>query len=247
MLKFNKRSNKNIVKGGTHVGIMLSFIIFISFVLFLYIFLGPRMSGGDKVSNLEFLKIQLIEELSEELIIFGVYIEDSASGCIQLIDFLNNVENDNLKVRSDSEILDSYKNGNNLIIDQNIDDDSFLKVYFSEGFEDLSSSSLSCDLLQKDEDYSITYIHIDSIILETKILEIIEEYEESSKGYNEIKLRLGLSFNEFAFDFIYQNQTSIGTSKEAHRFLEVHADEIPILYITNQSEIKSGLLNIKIW
>ena len=55
---------KNRKKGGTHVGMMLSFVIFITFITFLYTIIQPSIQvQKSKQVTLDVLKENLIREI----------------------------------------------------------------------------------------------------------------------------------------------------------------------------------------
>ena len=55
-------------KGGTHVGFILSFVIFVTFLIFLYsMLIEPTKTNQDKQYLLENLRINLIENILNDL------------------------------------------------------------------------------------------------------------------------------------------------------------------------------------
>ncbi|HJX50915.1 MAG TPA: hypothetical protein VJ438_05640, partial [Candidatus Nanoarchaeia archaeon] len=100
---------------------------------------------------------------------------------------------------------------------------------------------LSCYALT---DYSIGSVKIDKYIFEKNMYEFIDYYKNN---YEDIKTQLKIpTENEFGIGFIQRNGTKIEVGQETAP-KNVYADEIPIQYVNNNSDIVTGFMNIKIW
>ena len=65
-------------KRGSHVGIVLSFVIFVTFLAFLYTIIEPTIKiQQDKESLLNYLKIELMETFSADLTSTSITINKS--------------------------------------------------------------------------------------------------------------------------------------------------------------------------
>lgn len=237
--------NKN--RKGSHVGVILSFMIFITFLVFIYPLLIKPVIETNKVNQyvLDDLKTKLTEEASAELTISSVETSTNTNqNCIELKNFISATEiNSNIIVKNSNGVnQQGYVSGNNLKIDRNDNNNVFFKVSYSREFEALSETIINCEIIQENN-YEIGLIRTDKYIFETKIINLTKEYEINYEG---LKTILGLPLrNEFDFSFIYGNKTSIGTKKEVS--ISIYAEEISVQYINKNGDISSGKINIRVW
>src|SRR3989338_4723442 len=67
-------------KRGSHVGVMLSFVIFVTLLIFLYSAIQPlTKTKKEKQSLLDFLKVELIKKFSADLTTVTISVDDSIS------------------------------------------------------------------------------------------------------------------------------------------------------------------------
>ena len=250
-------------KKGSHIGIILSFTIFVSFVFFFYVMVQPAIKYETKQNQIELLKGRIIEEASEELKSFSVtayWSGQNIPACLKLENFVNvaNIE-EGIRARNYDRNLDFYLSDNDVYV--KIYGDSFIKIYESVEFEGMGSAegmSGCAELVNGPSGYVIGFTRIEERIFETKIIKLIENYFEN---YEEVKEELGIPRgNEFALGFVYSNGTEIGFSYSGGEFVftgnsniippkvaNVFADESPIEYISSNASKKIGKIKIIIW
>ena len=237
-------------KRGSHVGVVLSFIIFITFMAFLYTMIEPAIKmKEDKQFILNYLEIELIERLSEDLTSITVIIDKTITqDCVELVDSMNEeLINNKLITKDNSEnVLESKTLDNNLFINRGDGQTDFFKIRISEEFEPIEEGKIpGCKPLKKDkEEYKIGSINVNKYLFETKIIELKENY---SSDYDSLKKELNISIgNEFGFDFIYNNGTIIGT-KTGETKRDIYIEDIPVQYIDKEANILPGVIRIKVW
>ena len=128
-------------RGGTHVGFVLSFIIFVTFLTFLYsIIIEPITNQENKQSILENLRIKLVENVSSGLMISSISTEGSTQNCIRLNGLIGDLGiNSRIIVKNELEkIQTSYVLGSDLEIVRSDINNTFFKIYYSEKFEELN-------------------------------------------------------------------------------------------------------------
>ena len=236
-------------KKGSHVGIILSFVIFVTFLIFLYSILEPAIRmQRDKESLLDYLKIELIKRFSEDLTSSSVSIIEVQQECIvieNLVDELNIPPEVIVKGES-GYIFPNKIDGSNLMVDlAGGTGEFFFKIYYSEEFEESSGGSFgSCNKLIQDGTYTIGLVRTDEYVFETKINDLINEYETNYDGLkSELKIPSG---SEFGFSLIHSNETRVGTEEEEIS-TNIYAREIPVQYVDRESNINSGFINILVW
>ncbi len=234
MKKFNKK--------GTHVGVILSLVIFVSFLIFLYIVIEPALRTPEgKQSLIDSLKLRLPEEFSADLTTVTISATPDSADCLQIDNTVLGVSELNASVKDGGGALVDFENtGNYLIIDWTGNQD-FFKIYYSEEeFKDYSSS-FTCS---NTEIIIVSSLKTEKKIFETKIVSFISLYESN---YGEIKEVLKIpSGDEFSFSFTYSNGTVISPIEE-NPSVNIYAENINIQYIDKEANINSGILTIRVW
>lgn len=234
-------------KKGSHVGIVISFLIFITFVLFIYLIVQPSLSGEEKRTFLESLEQSLIKESTAELTTASVKLSGSpdGSGCFQLDSFMSETGmGENITAKNDGGTsLTTEVSGNNLEITDN--GDSFFRVYYSEEFSPTSGSLSGCDSLSEGGGYDIGLLKTNDEIFESKIKSLIQDYKNNLDGLKEV-----LDFpdtNEFGLNFTYSNGTSISVGQEEVVGTSVFVGDRQIQYISESGLKEIGKLNVRVW
>ena len=134
---------------GSHVSFIISFVLFISFLIFFIGILNPfeRVETG-KNSLLKHLENKLVEEASGEVMIISA-LEDITAGCGDI----NALNIGNYAIKQEA---------------------NFLKIYSSDKF---APSTFSCDPAQTG--YKIGLIRTQNYVFKSKILELNKSYEDN--------------------------------------------------------------------
>ena len=234
-------------KKGSHIGFVLSFIIFTTFLIFLYpLLIKPAIeSNKDNQYLLDGLKIKLTEEISAELTISSVEANTGTNqNCIELSNFISNTGiNSNIIIKNHVGVIQQGNvSGDSLRINRGDNNDVFFKVSYSEEFDVLNDPIITCKKIQENQ-YEIGLVRTEKYVFETKIINLINRYESN---YESLKITLELpERNEFDFSFIYDNKTSIGIKKEVS--VNIYAKDIPVQYVNKKGDILLGNINIRIW
>ncbi|OGJ13284.1 hypothetical protein A3K82_01860 [Candidatus Pacearchaeota archaeon RBG_19FT_COMBO_34_9] len=206
-------------------------------------------TGEDKKATLDYLRTKIIENVTAEFISASIQLNSSnpfstSKNCIILEGFLASTEMyyPNIIIQDkNGYIQEAYADFANLKINRLNKDFLFFRAYYSPEFNALGDNpSLSCYTLK---DYSGS-VKADKYIFEKNMYEFIDLYRNN---YENLKTQLKIpTENEFGFAFIQRNGTKIEVSQEITS-KNVYADEIPIQYVNNNSNIVTGFMNIKIW
>jgi len=230
---------------GSHVGIVLSFVVFITCLIFLYTALEPAISSQKGKENIvKNLHIELKERFSERLIT-AIIANDSnpeAYDCVRI----NNSELDTLDLNtlsknSSGEIISSNLSGEFLYVDWS-GNETYFKIYYSEEiFED---SPIERDCINTTTIYYQGLITWKKQVFASKVVETIDRYETN---YDSTKSELGVPLDsDFGFNFKLSNGTELKT-KEINISKDIYVEEFPIQYIDERADIKFGILRIKVW
>lgn len=234
---------------GSHVGIVISFIMFVTFVFFFYIIIQPTITSESKKNLFDYLRGQTAYILSENVTEVSVIVnQQNSSSCVELQDFfIKTGIGDKFIVRTDSGSVTSQKNINNLRIDR--DGNLFFRIYGSEEFDVGGGAISGCQILTENSGYTLGLIKTDKNVFETKIIDFIENY---STDYENMKKQLRIpAENEFGFDFVYADGTNISAQnfqiQPPTSSTNIYVDEIQVQYISRDAAREAGLLRIKIW
>ncbi|MAG79032.1 hypothetical protein CMI40_01505 [Candidatus Pacearchaeota archaeon] len=236
-------------KRGSHVGVMLSFVIFVTFLVFLYSVLEPvTQVERDKQFLLDYLKIELTKMSSTNLTSVTISINDSydlsSKDCLR-ISHVSEVGGLNSIVKNENNTPINFQSSTNNI-EWEHDNKRFFKIYYSEEqFTNFQIGLNGCLGPKEDEDYSIKLIKIDRYIFETKINSIATEHQNK---YGALKGKLKIPIgSEFSFSLINSSRDIIAKTEEKDISVNIYVDEISIQYIDEEANINSGFLIIKVW
>ena len=240
-----KRFNKN----GSHVGVIISFVMFITFLIFLYLIITPTINKQkDKSSVLNNLEKRLIENLSSDLTFLSLKVIADSGGaqCVNLVNFSIDSEMDfNLVIKDqDGMTRTAHKKDPELQIGGN--GLNFLKVYNSEEFNELDDEiNQNCEVLIKDEgNYSFGLMRTQKYVFEKKIFSLLNTYKND---YENLKEEFSIPRgSEFAFSFKLNNESTIGRN-ELNLSTSIYEKRILTAYVDNNTNIVPGYLNIKVW
>jgi len=234
-------------KKGSHVGVMVSFLIFVTFILFVRSILEPVIvSDEDKKNLAKEIGERIIENVSYEIISTTILIESSTtSSCLSLNSFFFGSQmNEKIVVRDEDEnVVSSSYTSENLRINRQSSSDKFFKVYCSENFDIIDEESSTCESLTEGTGYEIGVVKKSSYVSEDKIIELINSYSNYSKLKSELNVP---NSTEIGVGFIYANGSEIKTP-EKDATTNIYIEEKQIEYFGSDANILSGKLRIKAW
>ena len=229
-------------KRGSHVGVVISFVMFVAFITFFYLIIQPTITSESKKNLFDYLREQTNYLFSDELTEVSI-LTDGSSNCIKLTNFLPETGIGNrIIARGDSGLLNSQVYGNDLYV--GIGGNNLLWIYGSKEFATNEGTMSGCS-----SEYTLGLVKKYKIIFETKISEFIKDY---STDYENTKQQLKIpEENEFELDFIYADGTIISAQniqlQSSASSINLYVNEIPIQYISTDGKMESGVLRIKIW
>jgi hypothetical protein len=242
-------------KNGSHVGMMLSFVIFITFIIFVYAAVKPAVkTGEDKRTTMDYIEKKIEENTSVELASISLKISESQNPSTECVNFSNffpySLVSPNLIIKNESgDVQEAYYNitsdfsGFRLYrADTN---NIFFKVYHSPEFDKLPGNLLEpCTPIDYISDYNITSTTTREYLFERKMYNLLDYYRNN---YEELKDRFNVPpGTEFGFVFMQSNGTTIEVGNASEN-TDVYVRETPVQYIDNEANILSGFINIKVW
>jgi len=239
-----RKSNKK----GSHIGLVVSFLIFIIFITFLRIITEPSLfSNQEKKVILDDVEKELIDSVSFEVTSTTIKINSASQNCINLENFLSEMNFTNKIVVKNKrgigvQTFTSPGNSNTLRIVRNDGGELFFKIYNSEGFEEIVSTSQSCENIVEGGGYTLGTSIEKKYLHESLILQLIEDYSKSPK----FKRKDSPTSVNIGISFVYNNGTEIGTT-DRNVPTDVFVEENSIEYLDKEGNIHPGKLVFRIW
>jgi hypothetical protein len=218
---------------GSHVEVIISFIIFVTFILFIFSIVEPSISTQkDKKNMFEGVDLKIIGEVSSNMTTITVNFGGGSGGCVDL---------DNLNIGKNIVVKDAYGEGVSSSADDNSleingeSGETFFKIYYSEEFDELDGSGCS------PTSYDLGLTKTSKYIFQKKVMELI------SRDYETLKTEFNISEGvDFGYGIILSNGTTIETNQEQLP-TNVYIRETPIEYVDLDGNILEGYLKTRIW
>jgi len=244
-------------KKGSHVGVVVSFVIFVTFLVFLYTIIQPvTVREKDKSYILNYLKLNLIENSTGNITTMIVNVAAPilpGKACINLQNMIGEGEGeipismkDHLSFTANGESFLYDESGQGFIVNVGEGFQGIITITYSEDITPLPYVPVGgCD----PHSYPTGYIKTFSEIFETKMYEINESYYADYEG---LKVYLGLpSGTEFNF-YIYDSQRNEppiikAEIQEPPTDRSVYVEETPIQYTDASGNKLFGFLVVKVW
>lgn len=235
---------------GSHVGVVVSFMIFVTFVLFVIVLLEPSLTTNpDKKSMLESVEKKIIDGTSYQTIVVTVTLENSISEtCVSIGSFISDFDGyEGIVVKNkNGDLISSSLSSsdlNTLQIKRNTNSENFFKIYSSDGFGDGTYETVSCRSITESTDYTIAMTKEQSYVFESKVEDLINDYS----NYNKFKESLNLpNGTDVGFSFEFENGTIISTN-ETSVTTNIFVKEKTVEYLDENSNVLSGKLKTRIW
>lgn len=243
---------KIISKKGSHVGVVVSFVIFITFLIFLYTIIQPStVREKDKSYILDYLTLNILGNSTGYITTLTVLIEDQVpKECVKIQSIVSDIpDNEDLVFKNQNGDTLTYAfSGEGFLVEVGIGFNGYLKIYYS----DILGSSLGTPYCPNGNtpitNVEPTLVKIFIEIFETKMYELNESYYEDYEG---LKAYLGIpEGTEFNF-YIYNSDRSeiIISAKnyEPPTDRSVFVEETPIQYSDENGNKMFGFLKVEVW
>ena len=237
-------------KRGSQVGFVLSFVIFVTFIFFLFIIVKPSLKTSTSNNLPQNLAGRIIDAASANITTISVSFNKSdPESCLQMQNFFSNTgAGANLTAGDENggiPALQISNKGTDLYITKNASA-SFVKIYDSSEFPRTTIGNLGgCKLVSEGSGYSLGLIKTDKEIFISKIIDLIGNYTANYDGFKDY-LKVPKS-NDFAFSFLYNNGTVLNTPGTRAANVNIYAYETPIQYMTSGGKVESGFINVRTW
>ncbi len=228
-----------------HVEMIVSFAIFLGFVVTLFLILNPTKSKQISYTLLDITEEAVLENWVINYTTASLAVRDSTTGdCVSVLNLLSGF-NTNILAKNMAGIVKQSSTGANLVVEHNPSNpsDDYYTLYISNVFN--SGASPACPSgTYSAIDYSFGARNYHKAISLQKIIDFQEAYNNS---YADLKAELNLN-NDFMF-FVYDSSGSTLYSGEMFvpRYTEVVAREFPLIVIDSNANLHNMKLNLRAW
>lgn len=228
-------------KKGSHVGVVLSFGIFVTFLIFLYIAIEPALQTKQEQTLLiNKLRPQIIDKVSTNFTTMTIS-NSSADDCIRIGDYEYADMNSTIVLDPQGDVISSNVSDGDLYIESSLEE--FYKIHSADVQLDTQSFDTStCGTTASSYERGIN--RKQNEISEQKTLDLIDEYDYN---YSNIKKEFNVpDTKNFGIDFIHSNGTLVKAN--ATNFTrDIFIKDFSIQYFDGNAEKKGGFLRIRIW
>ena len=232
-------------KKGSHVGAVISFVVFIIFITFIYTITQPVIRSGNKESILERVKIEILEKSSTDLTTTSVALQSpiNTEPCVALNSFFSDtgMTKKVIVIDSSGNKLSAVQSGNDLLITRSDVSQHFFWIYESEEFNEILTGNPSCT----SEEFNIGLLKSNNRLFESKIIGLINNYSDNYLALKE-SMHISRSIN-FGLTFTYNNGSTITAGTLPTSNIDIYAEKIYIQYINQDASMEQGSLNIITW
>jgi len=236
----------NLRRSQSHVEMIVSFVLFVGFVVFLLLMFNPQKYTPLSYGAINVVQASLMKNLSIDYNYTSVILNETTSGalsgsCFEIdpIDGINGA----IAVKDMNGLLTSSKKESGKIIIEHRNSQRFYGVYSSDFFSESGGCSSPVPLT-KPQNYSLGILTTKNAVLYENIQELNKSYYSD---YTELKKSLGIK-NDFSFT-IRRNETDIlfNTISEQPENINILSREIPFLSINKTGDTENLFINLGVW
>jgi len=223
-------------KGISHIEMILSFVIFMGFLIFVLSIFQPFKTEEKGDINLDTLEREILDKIVVNVESFSINLV-SKKDC-----FYFPYSTDKVAVKDeDGEIVEGYSSGGNIFIRSS---KQFFYIYSSNEFIEKSFSG-SCNAL-KETDYSLGLFKTLKMASSIKLEQLQQDYTQDYENTKKV-LEIPAS-QEFSFSVRDTLGTNLlGVEKQVPRTEKVLARDVPIQISYPDGNFKYAVLNIRTW
>lgn len=237
-------------KSQVHLEMVISFVIFIVFLMAILFFLNPLDQKRVSFFSFDSVQEKLISNISDKYDYYSLILDaEPSKSCIKIDNSINLDSSttilftDGLGNLLGSRLLSSE---NKIEIEVPISSEKrFFNVYVSNSFNQTTLSKSGCENLNQD-DFSFSQKDIRTTAFYNKLFLFNSSY---MSNYNELRKQLGIQ-DDFNFAVYYLNRTIVmsdSLSKKRPLGVRVMAREIPINIMDSDAQKHQFIISIRVW
>ncbi|MEK6810964.1 MAG: hypothetical protein AABX96_00485 [Nanoarchaeota archaeon] len=182
-------------RGLSHIEFVISFVIFVVFIAFAFMFFSPLQSNRTLKSTLDYAWLEVDDATKNKLETYSVFITSGASGGDEVAVIIDVPNDYNASVEDiEGKLIDSYKSPNGAVHFSN-PDENFVRIKYSPVFP--NGAPINGTLLGAD-DYSISSSEVEELHFERLFDNLNKSY---FSNYTALKKKFNLP-NRMNFGFV---------------------------------------------
>ncbi|PIN77461.1 hypothetical protein COV15_01980 [Candidatus Woesearchaeota archaeon CG10_big_fil_rev_8_21_14_0_10_34_12] len=227
---------------------ILSFVIFFSFLVFVYIYLIPHFKIIPDYSSLDNAEKQITGYVRMNVDYFSLAVKDVNQDCFSVPNFGKALSNSYILVKNKGEKIVNSELLNDRILIEN--SGNFYYLYFLEDFKTETGSFKNCKTLEeakedKTADYELGSKRSETWTSFNKLKELEEDYKTS---YADLKEKIGIK-QDFAFSLTSSAGEVLIKADREKPVKNVLAKELVVKVYNENSDniIENNVLTILVW
>ena len=226
-------------RGLSHIEFVLSFIIFIAFILFAFIFFNPFHSGRTLKSTLDYSWLEVTQKTNDEIETYSVSIDPTMTNSIAIE--IPDTNGYNATVEDiDGSVIDAYLKNGAVYFEK--PQDGFVKIKYSKVFPNgLTRTGTILD----DDNYYISSSKSEELYFEKLFLELNDTY---FSNYSSLKKDFNLPNRvEFGFVVKFKDNFEIISLNEIPEGYEVLSKGDRVEIIRNSGKREYADIRVLVW
>jgi hypothetical protein len=228
-------------KGLSHIEFVISFVIFIGFIVFAFLFFNPLESQRTLRSTMDYAWIEIGQEAKERVETYSVSIDSTITAPTIAIDiasvpsgYIGSVEDPN------GTPIDSYTDTRGVHFDRS--DDTFFRIKYSPAI--LNNPTPINGLILLEDEYYVSSSKIEDLYFERFLLDLNDTYYTNYSG---LKQTLNLP-NRMEFGFVVKfSNGEISAMRPIPDNAEVLSRSDRIEIIRNSGRREYADLMVRVW
>jgi hypothetical protein len=238
-----------IKKSQAHLEIVISFVIFVGFLIVILFFINPFKTTTQSYASLDELQNNILANISNNYQSVSLILKADPSGnCFAINDTLLSNEN-LLAFDSAGGLISADRQFGRIYLDiSNIPsgvDKRYYRLFLSDYFMNVSFNPVSCTPLNEG-DYSLGVLGFETSVSHTALANFNKSYIQN---YNNLRNFLGTTKD---FDFVVydlQKKILFNESLSKHSIImgNIFARDIPLSLINSTGYKQQIILNLRVW
>jgi hypothetical protein len=226
-------------KGMSHVEIIVSFVIFLGFLVFIFSVLNPFKTLDRKDIYFDVIEEGIKNYTSTKFDFLTINLNENVGGCFYIDYSLGKVI-----VKNESyDFVDAKSDGGKVYIKGS---GEFYYIYSCEEFEDKSLINEKECIKMEEMNYTFGLFRSYNMTSNKSLIKLKNEYETN---YRQLKRKLGVPETE---DFLFRvrnmtGQEILNVTKNIVRGAKVSTRGVPIQIVYNDGTLEYAILNIQKW
>lgn len=234
------RNLKKEKKGTSHIEIIISFIIFVSFVIFMMIIFNPFKAISVNTSILNVAELKIVNYASSNLTLSSMILNSSFNSNVNCIYASFPLSNELVVKDENGEIVNASRATDNIYL--KYAGERVYRIYSSEELEEKNFDTSGCYELDE-SNYTIGITRNYKRISYSNLAKLNEDY---NNNYEQLKQTLNLK-NDFTFIVRDNSIVLFEGRRYKPRGINLIAKDIPIEILDKNATLKQAILNLLVW